>query len=296
MNAAEMFALGIGHAAEQSISYLERNGRNAAEVQIYRDLLKQVQAVAPAVVGGSQNTLKAIRPILGSFGERVTQYLIDIEADNAEIKALAPGAAAPAATRLYDALSHLVEVIDDEHRWARTCLTRAPWRLAWHQRKHRVVPSDFEVRLHGLSSAIGHVAQAANTANIHLHSSHRVFRYLFEIPETAAPAIVRIGKADGTQPPLERSAVASKGNPRMSDLRNMYIEMLSAMRTWATDIQKSLAQRDHPTGGASTYTVRDQVCRAEAMVQKMEVAIASLRWAIRPSGLRVVENEERIAQ
>lgn len=292
MSASEAFVFGVEHAADQVISYLERNGHNQAEIRLYREMAKQAREIAPAIAKGGQDAFKLALPILATFGEAMKQYLADTMADNFESRALAPGAAAAAAARMYDALGHLISVIDEEHHWAWWSPYWPLWSLKWYERGRRVTPSDFAAHLDGLSAALGDVARATHDADCDLRGAHRLSHYLIEAQEPSAAQIANISESDGIGRTLAIQPERGNNNgtvPSTVDLRDAYIQVLTDTRNRASDIQRMLEKRDHPAGGASTYTVRDQVCRAEALVCLATIEIAALRRTIRPTNLRVVD-------
>ncbi len=277
---------------EKIIAHLERAGRDAAEIQLYRDLAKQALALAPAIVLGGQDAIARLDAIVANFGERMQRYLIDQLAEYEETRALAPGAAAPAAGRLYDALDHLVKTTDDEHHWVSRAGSPIPAGLLWHQRNRHVTLSVFDERLDGLRSAVSAVAEAAHTADRALSGANHLWRSLLETPETSVYAVTAIGGADPHRAVAPQDDRAQDGSPSMNDLRKRYMRLLHDIRNRATDLQQLLKKREHPVGGASTYTVRDAVARAEAMIRWAQMEIEALRWVIYSGGLRTVDADQ----
>lgn len=256
----------------------ERTTRDAAETQFYRERLALVSAIAQNIAAHGGDTITQLLPVMNALGEAIGRYLGDLLAEDFENTALAPGAAA---SLLYTALDHLVNVTDDQYRWVQRS---SSWLHSghWSERYHRVAPSNYDTHLVELLQALGDVAGAAREAGNKLYGVNRLSsRALALFAHLAAPGATQDHGEEPTTRPEPRTVPNPMASAPVRSLRQPYIELLADIRTSAVEIRQALKRGAHPL---DLYTARDQVRKTVAMIRQMERKVVMLRMSIISDG------------
>lgn len=279
MKGLEAFLLALLQACQQRHDEAVAMQRDAAEVQMYRDLMERAKTLLGALMAGgansamSQRILDQVVQLLKTATDAFKRYAGDTLADCLEDKSLSVGAAATAGARMYDALAHLLVVTHEQTIWVERGFHRSLWSRILFRPYRTVDPADFEMHLAMLESALASVAQATSRASNDLTLAHNPITYL-------------LGSREGLMAPVAQVVVPQtyrrgpqKSASTVDGLRKTYGALLLFVEQYAQDICNSLRKREHPAAGASAYTVRDQISAAIALKQQAALSIEALRRA-----------------
>ncbi len=331
------FLQGIVNAINDHIAAAERARHDEMELKILRELLEELKKlIAPIAKPAStkaaeisEAAIKQVMTLMKGTAITLATYAQDNIADYIEDKSQSSVAAVEASTRLYEALTVLLSVIQSQRQWLNEHLP-PPSRFGWldHRPRRFVRPLYLAMQAVELAATLGSVRLEAERAQRDLARQHQLASYaLRDVWSALAPATTQSVPAQTalapaptppsaitpTPPPAApasappappvapvalqpRESLSPRHKQQLKDasedidkLKKLYDATLQFVEEFAGQAKKRLEDHTRPGGGISAIIVRAQLALVVSFCVHSRLVVDGLHAAIIEADKNIID-------